>query len=698
MIKFVLLAFLVGAAVARPETANKEFLERQKAVLQLLEKVQIPFYYKEFEEIAQTYQPLQHLDKYERTGAVKYIVKAHEKHELKPKYQIFSIYHPEDRHQAIKFFEALYYAKDFQTFYKTAVYTRYVANEQMFVYALTTAVLHREDTRGVRLPPQYEIFPEHFINSRAIYQAYKQKGLNKEPVTVEVKNKWYSQKNWETLLQYYTDDLGLTTHNHLFHKSFPTWYEYVNGKELHRQGEFYFYAQHQLVNRYNLERLSHNIPTVRAVEWETRKVEYGFNPQTIYRNGEEFPVRYDDMEIQDVHDKKYGKVLVRDVRDYERRIRSAIDKQFVLKGEYQVQSLNNTEGVNVLGQIIYGAHNNEEAHHYYGNLNVYSHALLGRIVDPEGKYNLAPSVIEQDVAVRDPLYYQLKKNYDELFQQHKYHLRPYTKEQIEMQGVTVEDVQVTELKTFLEPYEITLNNIFDTTYQGEQQEKEVVKAKVERLNHKPYQYTIQVQSQQEFDAVVRIYLAPKYNSFGQKYTPQEQSWKAVELDTFVTKVNTGRNTIVRRSSESTVTHKDYYGITELKQKVNEALQGQGEFEINKNYRHCGFPAHLLLPRGKVGGQEYQLIVYVSNYNEEKVTDAQPIYEKGASSICGVMKGKYPLAKPLGYPLDRAIPNVHVFETTKNFFVKDVLIHHQEQHQQFHEVDVEGDNKVHVVHF
>nr|QCC26458.1 hexamerin 2 precursor [Lepidocampa weberi] len=681
MIKFVLLAFLVGAAVARPETANKEFLERQKAVLQLLEKVQIPFYYKEFEEIAQTYQPLQHLQNYKYTEGIKYLVKAHEQHELMPKSKIFSLYYPEDRKQAIYLFEALYYAKDFETFYKTAVYARYVANEQMYVYALTTAVMHREDTRGIKLPAQYEIFPEHFINSRAIYQAYKQKGM-KEGSTVEVKNTWFSKKNWETLLQYYTNDLSLTTHYHNFGKSFPVWWQYVYGKQLDRQGELYFYAQHQLLNRYNMERLSHNMPTVREVQWDKRYVKYGFNPQTIYRNGEEFPVRYDDMEIKDVHDKKYGKILVRDVQDYERRIRSAIDKQFVLKGEYQVQSLNNTEGVNVLGQIIYGAHENQEAHHYYGKLNTYSHALLGRIVDPEGKYNMAPSVLEQDVAVRDPLYYNLKKQYDQMFQKHKYLLRPYTKEEIEMNGVTIEDVQVSELKTYMEPYEITLSNIFDETYKGEQEQEQPMKAKVERLTHKPFQYQIQVNSQQEFNAVVRIFLAPKKNAFGQKYSAQEQAWKAMELDTFITKIQTGKNTLLRKSAESTVTINDYTNMFDLKNKVKDALQGQGEFMFDKDYRHCGFPAHLLLPRGKVEGQEYALFVYISNYDQEKVSDAQFSLKQGVSSICGTMKGKYPLSKPLGYPLDRAIPEEHVFKTTKNFFYKNVVIyHHQQQHHE-----------------
>jgi len=687
--KFLVLAFLIGAACAKVtynqhETpASKEFLYRQKAVLQLLEKVHIPFYYKEYEQIAKDFHPLQHLNSYEKTYGIKQIVKFYENDLLKPKGQAFSIYHHKDKQQAVYFFEALYYAKDWDTFYKTAIYARAILNEQLYVYGLTTAVLQKEITRGIKLPPQYEIFPEHFIHNHAIFQAYKSKSL-KEPMTIDVNSTYYAMNNWENHLNYYTDDVGLNTFNSIFAKDFPSWWKKEDyNQHIDRQGEFYYYTHHQLTNRYNLERLSNKLPFVSEFQFNYPTVKYGYNPHAIYRNGEQFPVRYDNMEIQDVHDKQYGDVYVRDVKDYEMRLRAAIDKQFIQTEEYQKFSLNNTRGIDILGKIVYGNVDRLNPK-YYGKINTYARAILGRIVDPQGKYNLAPSVIEQEVAQRDPLYYNLYKHYDQLFKKHKYHLQPYTKEEIEFQGVQVDDVQVSELETYLEPYEVNMQNIFDDETQETEEvkyEKEI-NARVYRLNHKPYTYKINVNSERDYTAVVRIYLAPKYDSFGEKLTYQQMFWKAFELDTFTYKLTNGKNTILRKSSESSIVVPDYVKLTELQKKVQEALEGQSQFLVNKDYRHCGFPSRLLLPRGTVEGQKYTMIVYVSNYDEEKVQETKESYfNYGSYSFCGFKNQKYPFAKPLGYPLDRVVPDVTVFKTG-NMYLKDVTIKYQKHHDEY----------------
>lgn len=93
-----------------------------------------------------------------------------------PRDAIFSEFNDEQLEQAIALFKLFYYAKDYPTFYNTAVWARSYVNQGMYLYALSVAFLQRPDTYGVALPPIYEIYPFYFYNSEVIQKAqdYKQ--------------------------------------------------------------------------------------------------------------------------------------------------------------------------------------------------------------------------------------------------------------------------------------------------------------------------------------------------------------------------------------------------------------------------------------------------------------------------------------------------------------------------------------------
>lgn len=93
--------------------------------------------------------------------------------EYKARGEIFNLFAEEDRKQAVELFEVLHFAKEWDLFYKTAVFARDRVNEGQFYYAFMTAVLHRNE--GFVLPPPYEVFPHLFTNSDVIRQAYKAK-------------------------------------------------------------------------------------------------------------------------------------------------------------------------------------------------------------------------------------------------------------------------------------------------------------------------------------------------------------------------------------------------------------------------------------------------------------------------------------------------------------------------------------------
>lgn len=46
-------------------------------------------------------------------------------------------------------------------------------NEHMYIYVLSVAVIHRPDTRNIRLPPIYEVVPNYFFNDDVLHKAYR---------------------------------------------------------------------------------------------------------------------------------------------------------------------------------------------------------------------------------------------------------------------------------------------------------------------------------------------------------------------------------------------------------------------------------------------------------------------------------------------------------------------------------------------
>jgi hypothetical protein len=104
--------------------------------------------------------------------------------------------------------------------------------------------------------------------------------------------------------------------------------------------------------------------------------------------------------------------------------------------------------------------------------------------------------------------------------------------QLEFPGVKIQDVSVDAMVTYFEDFDIDLLNALDDTPELEDVE---IKARVRRLNHRPFTFSIAVDSDREAMAAVRIMLGPKFDWFGQEIPINEQRLYVIELDRFVAK-------------------------------------------------------------------------------------------------------------------------------------------------------------------
>lgn len=254
--------------------------------------------------------------------------------------------------QAIALFKLFYYAKDWKTFYKTAVWAREYINERMFVYAFSVAVLHRPDTQGIVLPPIYEITPHLFFNQEVINEAsilkqtFNERNINAlnndrqfDGITVYSNySGWYLNLHPEQSMSYFMEDIELNAQYYNVHLWMPFWMDSKEFKQLetHPRGQIYLYQIYQRLARLYMERLSNDYGEVHEIDFDS-PVEVHYHPSLVYPNGLPFPSRPKFAELAPYYrtngekwtNPEYSHSLAF-VKDYAGRISDAADRGFAL--------------------------------------------------------------------------------------------------------------------------------------------------------------------------------------------------------------------------------------------------------------------------------------------------------------------------------------------------------------------------------
>ncbi|XP_055616584.1 hexamerin-1.1-like [Toxorhynchites rutilus septentrionalis] len=691
-----LFATASGSYMTKDVTyADKPLLVKQKAILEIFQHVHQPELHTTLWEDSKKYDVEQNIDHYTNQEAVKEFIRYY-KHGLLPMEQIFSINNEHQREEVIALFHLFYYAKDWDTFYKTMVWARFHVNEGMFVYALTVAVLHRSDMQGIVLPAPYEIYPYYFFNDFVISKAqrykmqgfYKMKKLN-NVYTAYIPTNYtgsYVHTGPEQRVAYFTEDIGLNSYYYYFHADYPFW---MGGKEFglykDRRGEFYLYQHQQLLARYYLERLANNLGVIPSFSWH-KSINTGYNPFLRYYNGIPFPARnyYYSASV----DKSY---MIEQIEDYEHRIMETIDYGFVVLPDGTHLNISEPAGIEYLGNLIQ-ANEDSPNTRFYGNLVTLAKLFLGGSYKHQDDYHYVPSVLEKyETALRDPMFYQFYKRIMHYYYRYLDHLPSYKKEQLNFPGVKIENVEMDKLVTYFDKFDADITNavdveVFDETtmkssdmkkfgkiahYQGEDF---VIYARQPRLNHLPFTTNLHVTSDKAQKALVVIFIGPKYNEYGNVYGVDENRENFFELDHFLVDLVEGKNTITRKSQDFSWFVKDRTTYFELYKQVMQAYSGEGKFPLDMSEAHCGFPERLMLPKGKKGGMPYQFFFMVTPYHAPKV-ERFTGYDQTLS--CGVGSGaRYIDELPFGYPLERQIDESAWF--TPNMKYYDTMIYHKSE--------------------
>ncbi|KAG5332240.1 HEXA protein, partial [Acromyrmex heyeri] len=650
-------ACLAHATQVPTQIADKTYLLKQKSIYELFWHVDQPtVYHPELYQKARSFSLEDNIASFTDQVLVT---------------MFFIPYHYQE---AACFFRVLYSAKDFDTFYNTAVWARFHINESMYVYVLGVAVIHRPDTNNILLPPIYEVFPHYFFNEDVLHKAYRiamgdsQAGMKK---TIGNADYYYIPSNytsWHTFgnempeqqkLSYFLEDVGLNTFYFAMNHNFPIWMNSTQcNMPQHIRGESYIFNHKQILNRYYLERLSNDMGEITYIDLN-KPIVPGYYPTMQYHNGLSFPQRHVGSQVP-LHAHKY----LQAIQDVHTRISDAIDKGYVVDMHGKHIDIYNIidHGLNYLGNVIQGNADSVNPV-YYGQLERLYKKVLGMGPTQITKHTTVPTALELfSTTLRDPMFYGIQKNIATHWMRYKERLPSYTHEELLFPGVTIESVTVDKLLTFFDHFESMLNNAVSVRSHKEAQSL-LIKARHSRLNHKPFTYHITINSDKNVRAVIRTFLAPKYDVHGHELDISENYMNFFEMDQWHVDLKPGTNKIERNSYESIYVVPDEVPSEILYKKVMKTIEGGETFTYPGQI--YGFPDRLILPKGKKEGMPFKLFVCVSYFDETRAI-------KVDSPIWGprVMD-----SLPLGYPLDRP---VHAFNfTVPNFYIRDVLIFHKQ---------------------
>uniref|UniRef100_A0A1Y9HAL1 Tyrosinase copper-binding domain-containing protein n=1 Tax=Anopheles farauti TaxID=69004 RepID=A0A1Y9HAL1_9DIPT len=567
----------------------------------------------------------------------------------------FTLFNAEHRQAAGKLIDLFMKQPDVDSLVDLAAYARDRLNGQLFQYALSVALLHRPDTKNVPVPTMLHLFPDQFIDP-ATRPKLREEGsivLDENRMAIEMpQNFTATDDEPEQRMAFFREDIGVNLHHWHWHLTYPGSGP-LNVVQKDRRGELFYYMHQQLLARYQVDRYAHGLGQLEPLVNLRGPIREPYYPKLLRSaNNRTFCARYPNMTLSDVsRSADRLDVSITGTEMALARVKEAIDAGFAVNGNGERVPLDDARGIDFLGNLVERSALSINRG-YYGDVHNQGHVLIAYLHDPRGTYLESFGVMGATAtAMRDPIFYRWHKTIDNLFLSHKSRLPPYTATELSNGNVTLEafDTQlnssggaVNSFVTFLERSQVDLGAGLDYAPTGS------AFVSFTHLQHAPFVYRLRINSSARTNRqdTVRIFLLPRQNEQGRVLTFNERRTLAIELDSFRVNLRRGTNNIVRQSSSSSVT-------IPFERTFGNVVQANAA-NVQSRFCGCGWPAHMLLPKGNARGVVYDLFAMVSRFEDDNATS----YDETAGcddsySFCGLRDRVYPSRRPMGFPFDRS---------------------------------------------
>ncbi|KAK9505489.1 hypothetical protein O3M35_009532 [Rhynocoris fuscipes] len=587
---------------------------------------------------------------------------------------VFTLNDKRTEHDTILLFKLFYSAKDFATFYKTASWARKHLHAVQFVISLTMAVFHRKDCHHLIIPPLYEILPNFFTPVETMHEAFTAMMLGYKEGKFPFNNTGYVHNyhpnkfggplspdavgQQEYKVSYMREDVGLNTWFVMNLLRFPNWmnpHKY-GGFDWFKRGESMYYVLQQLFAVYTLQRLANKLPYTEPLEWE-KPIRVGYNPRVSHINGRQLFFRPDHVVPH-----KFNMDAVKKAEITEYRLLNGIQSENIWDTENATLTpLDSIDGTDMLSRMIFGMPEVPNGR-FWGDYFNEALKALAYVPHISSEHELVGNALSLPfTTLRDPVFYQFLNRLLKFYQEHKKSYPCYTPKELGFHGVHVKDFDVDHLITYFEPFNFEVTNAIPL----KDFEEHSFYASQKRLNHKPYTYNVVVKSEIAKEAMIRVFIGPKYDADGHLLTLEQSRLAFVEIDRFPVKLSEGENKYTRESKDSPLFSHDPASFRELYHKVTKALKSSEGYNL-KDYYYT-MPERFQLPKGKKHGQPFVIAVIVTPYAPAYI--GEHLYAPFGSP-------KYYDTLPLGFPFDRPVEPNHYH--VPNILFKDILVYHKEE--------------------
>ncbi|CAB4387288.1 unnamed protein product [Rhizophagus irregularis] len=578
------------------------------------------------------------------------------------------------------------------------------SNLELVRHALMMFISHHPSARNknLRIPPLIKRSPGSTVPK-------------KKQVSSAEKFKETEGENPELYMNWYREDPNLNEHHEHWHIVYgATGVPDLDNpltKRVHkdRHGELFVYMHRQMLARYDIERIGLGLSLVKPLDDYSAPIEEGYHPNENLVDAEDrndpystFGSREHKKQLRNIPSSKdkTEELKIEDMQTSREKIEKAVNC-----GKFY----NDTKiDIDTLGAVLESYQNGNVEHliEYYGlkfygdNIGLHGsgHLIIGNITDD-------PGVMSQTrVAARDPAFWRWHRHIDNLVKtwEEKQEPNDFSKSlPVKLQDVILvfkdklpihhgetQDEEAAEFgeKTFGGKNfctDVSKNDIVTNELETKMKTRVWTHIsdsgsteEIDFLFPREFYYYFRVEntSASEFIATFRVFLVPE------ELAESRVHW--IELDKFKESLPANSKTVVCRDCDmSSIVRQppqktdDELDDTALPIDTTPDAEG---INTNDTFCDCGWPFHLLLPRGRKGGMKFKLLVFISDWSEDKVEVPKENIRCGSISFCGAQKpaDKYPDNKPMGYPLDRPFKNNSYKETfagLNNAVIKDVSI-------------------------
>jgi hypothetical protein len=542
-------------------------------------------------------------------------------------------------------------------------------------YALMVFIAHHPEGRSLPIPPLESRSPQKVLPS----QRDSATGLEALGALGE-----------EAQLDWFREDPTANDHHIWWHVVYP-WDgrsdendpDKVVKKD--RQGELFVYMHQQMLARYDTERVALGLLPTDPLDDYRSPIAEGYDA-----NLPRYSNRGPDRVMADL-----AGYTISDHEERRDRLFKAAKDGKLKKGNTEVE----IDDVNILGATIEAniesVGDPEDPLSHYGMLHNVGHGIIAALRDPLNDPRRGV-MSNPEVAIRDPVFFRWHRHVDDIAfawqqeqQPHDLSDAPKVKIRKSLDGSTSPGTSPDIILCLQEAIPEAAAPGFDGQAFGEaafgganwdtdfssgghataelrtrmlKRTLDDTGVEIEYVNHSEFYYFIRIENAlaQPQEVTVRVFLVAS------DYADDRRMW--IEMDKFQHSLKASERAVIFRPARlSSVVRKPARRPTEPEPEPEADPADQF-------YCNCGWPYHMLLPRGTQTGMDFRLLVMITDWRIDRVDSKEKC---GSLSFCGKRDAKYPDIRPMGYPFDRPSPQggsiTQTIAAQENMAARDIKI-------------------------